>query len=68
MVGSFRKGGNSPKKRVQRTGYYGNRGGGEREKVRLVKKIISLIVVCLPSMAYGNPSIEFVTETHELDM
>jgi hypothetical protein len=33
--------------------------------VRLVKGIIIVLMLCLPSLAYGEPSIEFVRETHD---
>ena len=33
--------------------------------MRLVKGIIIVLMLCLPSLAYGEPSIEFVRETHD---
>ncbi len=36
----------------------------KRGKVRLVKRIVVVLTLCLPSLAYGDPSIEFVSETH----
>lgn len=33
--------------------------------MRLVKGIIIVLMLCLPSLAYGDPSIEFVRETHD---
>jgi hypothetical protein len=37
---------------------------GKRE-VRLVNKIVIVFLLCLPSLAYGAPSIEFVREVHD---
>ena len=33
--------------------------------MRLVKRIVIVLMLCLPSLAYGYPSIEFVRETHD---
>ena len=41
------------------------KAGAERERVRLVKRIVIVMMLCLPSLAYGDPSIEFVREAHD---
>jgi hypothetical protein len=33
--------------------------------LRLTNKIVMVLVLCLPSLAYGSPSIEFVREAHD---
>ena len=30
-----------------------------------MKKIVIVLVLCLPSLAYADPSIEFVSEAHD---
>ena len=30
-----------------------------------MKKIVIVLMLCLPSLAYADPSIEFVSETHD---
>ncbi len=38
----------------------------EEERVRsFVNRIVIVLMICLPSLAYGDPSIEFVRETHD---
>ncbi len=33
--------------------------------MKLLNKLFVVLILCLPSLAYGHPSIEFVSETHD---